>query len=141
MGCNSCNSSSIPKGCKNNGYCLTQRCNQKTTFDLLANINYCDDKKNNKSVEISFKNGRKSFYKSNNLKLKIGQKVAVEAENGFDIGMISLKGELVTIQMRLYKQKETSFKIIRVANEKDINVWLKFIKEEESTNQLLALIT
>ena len=129
MGCNSCNSSSIPKGCKNNGYCLTQRCNQ-ATFDLLANINYFDDKKNNKSIEISFKNGRKSFYKSNNLKLKIGQKVVVEAENGIDIGMISLQGELVKTQMRLYKQEETSLKIIRVAKEEDINMWLKFIKDE-----------
>ena len=46
--------------------------------------------------------------------------------------MISLKGELVTIQMKLYKQKETSLKIIRVASEKDINVWLKFIKEEKN---------
>ena len=131
MGCNGCNSSNVPNGCKNNGYCLTQRCNQKTTLDLLANIHNSNNIKNNKSVEVSFKNGRKSFYKSNNLDLKIGQKVVVEAENGFDIGMISLKGELVTIQMRLYKQKETSLKIIRVANEKDINVWLKFIKEEE----------
>ena len=130
MGCSSCNSSNIPNGCKSNGYCLTQRCNQKTTLDLLSNINNSRSTKN-KLVEVSFKNGRKSFYKSNNLELKIGQKVVVEAENGFDIGMISLRGELVTIQMKLYKQKEASFKIIRVANQKDINTWLKFIKEED----------
>ena len=130
MGCSSCNTSNLPNGCKSNGYCLTQRCNQKTTLDLLSNINKVNSTKN-KLVEVSFKNGRKSFYKSNNLELKIGQKVVVEAENGFDIGMISLRGELVTIQMKLYKKKEASFKIIRVANQKDINTWLKFIKEEE----------
>lgn len=129
MGCSSCNTSNLPNGCKSNGYCLTQRCNQKTTLDLLSNINKVNSTKN-KLVEVSFKNGRKSFYKSNNLELKIGQKVVVEAENGFDIGMISLSGELVAIQMKLYKKKEASFKIIRVANQKDINSWLKFIKEE-----------
>ena len=57
MGCNGCNSSNVPNGCKNNGYCLTQRCNQKTTLDLIANINNSSKKKNNKSVEVSFKNG------------------------------------------------------------------------------------
>ena len=103
MGCSSCKTSNLPNGCKSNGYCLTQRCNQKTTLDLLSNINKVNSTKN-KLVEVSFKNGRKSFYKSNNLELKIGQKVVVEAENGFDIGMISLRGELVTIQMKLYKK-------------------------------------
>ena len=130
MGCSSCNTSNLPNGCKSNGYCLTQRCNQKTTLDLLSNINKVNSTKN-KLVEVSFKNGRKSFYKSNNLELKIGQKVVVETENGFDIGMLSLRGELVTIQMKLYKKKEASFKIIRVANQKDINTWQKFIKKED----------
>ena len=55
MGCSSCNTSNLPNGCKSNGYCLTQRCNQKTTLDLLSNINKVNRPKN-KLVEVSFKN-------------------------------------------------------------------------------------
>ena len=54
MGCNGCNSSNVPNGCKNNGYCLTQRCNQKTTLDLIANINNSSKKKNNRVKIYNF---------------------------------------------------------------------------------------
>ena len=102
MNCNNCKTSTKPKGCKNNGFCLTNRCNQKTTFDFLANINLPNETQSTQ-LEISFKNGRKEYYKSDKLKFRIGEKVVVAAERGFDIGLISLKGELVTLQMKLYK--------------------------------------
>jgi len=47
MGCSSCNTSNLPNGCKSNGYCLTQRCNQKTTLSSILNA-----KKNKNQVEI-----------------------------------------------------------------------------------------
>ena len=55
-------------------------------------------------VEVRFKNTRKGFYLNNsNLKLNIGDIVAVEAALGHDIGIVSLTGELVREQMRLKK--------------------------------------
>ena len=53
-------------------------------------------------VEVQFKNTRKGFYKnSSNLQLSIGDMVAVEASPGHDIGMVTLTGRLVAIQMKL----------------------------------------
>ena len=133
MSCSNCNTSKNPKGCRNNGKCLTARCNQKTTYDLLANINSKYDKKESILIEVSFKNGRKDFYKSKNIDLRIGQKVVVQTDNGIDVGMISLKGKLVSIQMKLYKKKTIDFNVLRKATEKDIKKWLQYINQEDST--------
>ena len=47
-------------------------------------------------VEVRFKNTRRSFYQNvNNLPLKRGDIVAVEASPGHDIGIVSLTGDLV----------------------------------------------
>ena len=52
-------------------------------------------------VEVRFKNTRRSFYQNaNNLQLKRGDIVAVEASPGHDIGVVSLTGDLVARQMR-----------------------------------------
>lgn len=52
-------------------------------------------------VEIRFKNDRKLYYKNeNNLSLSIGDVVAVEGNPGHDIGVVTLTGELVRIQMK-----------------------------------------
>ena len=52
-------------------------------------------------VEVRFKNTRRSFYQNvNNLDLKRGDIVAVEASPGHDIGVVSLTGDLVARQMR-----------------------------------------
>jgi cell fate regulator YaaT (PSP1 superfamily) len=58
-------------------------------------------------VEVRFKNDRKSYYNNaNNLPLHIGSVVTVESNPGHDIGVVSLTGELVKIQMK----KKTSTK-------------------------------
>ena len=58
-----------------------------------------------KGVEIRFKNGRKHFYQnSETLSISIGDVVATEASSGHDIGIVTLTGELVRIQMK--KKKE-----------------------------------
>ncbi len=52
-------------------------------------------------VEVRFKNTRRAFYQNaNNLPLKRGDIVAVEASPGHDIGVVSLTGDLVARQMR-----------------------------------------
>ena len=131
MSCNNCGAPALPKGCRNNGHCLTKRCNQKTTYDLLANINNEYDEKGPILIEVSFKNGRKDFFQSKKKDLRIGQKVVVKTDNGIDIGMISLKGKLVSVQMKLYNKKNIDFEILRKATDQDIEKWLKYINLED----------
>lgn len=72
---------------------------QLNTYDWLADIpGYADEQD---MVEVQFKNTRKGFYKnSNKLKLQKGDIVAVEANPGHDIGVVTLTGRLVPLQMK-----------------------------------------
>ena len=72
---------------------------QLNTYDWLADIPGNTDEQ--EMVEVQFKNTRKGFYKnSNKLKLAKGDIVAVEASPGHDIGVVTLTGRLVPLQMR-----------------------------------------
>ena len=129
MGCTSCSSGvdGQPKGCKNNGTCGSDGCNKLTVFDWLSNMSLPGDQKPFIGVEVRFKNGRKHFYKnSENLSLSIGDIVATEAMSGHDIGIITLTGELVKVQMKKKSHNETTNnlpKIYRKATQKDIDIW------------------
>lgn len=133
MSCRNCHNSKMPKGCKNNGLCLSGRCNQKTTFDFLANIDVPNNKQGHSFFELSFKNGRKEYYKNSSLDLKMGDKVVIEEKKGFDVGVISLKGELVSVQRKLYRKEISELKILRKATQKDIEIWGKNINKENNT--------
>lgn len=136
MGCTSCSTGADgqPKGCKNNGTCGSDGCNKLTVFDWLANMSLPGDQKPFNGVEVRFKNGRKHFYSNpENLTLCIGDVVATEAQSGHDIGIITLTGELVKVQMK--KKKETENveelpKIYRKATQKDIDIWQKVRAKE-----------
>ena len=129
MGCTSCSSGvdGQPKGCKNNGTCGSDGCNKLTVFDWLSNMALPGDQKPFIGVEIRFKNGRKHFYKnSEKLSLSMGDVVATEAMSGHDIGIVTLTGELVKVQMKKKKQTEKIEelpKIYRKATQKDIDIW------------------
>jgi len=129
MGCTSCSSGAYgqPKGCKNNGTCGSDGCNKLTVFDWLANMSLPGDQKPFIGVEVRFKNGRKHFYKNTeNLSLSIGDIVATEATSGHDIGIVTLTGELVKVQMKKKSRNETAEdlpKIYRKASQKDIDIW------------------
>lgn len=72
---------------------------QLNTFDWLADIP--DNSNEQDWVEVQFKNTRKGYYKnSNKLKLEKGDVVAVEATPGHDIGVVTLTGRLVPLQMK-----------------------------------------
>ncbi|MDD3039336.1 regulatory iron-sulfur-containing complex subunit RicT [Bacteroides sp.] len=73
--------------------------NKLNTYDWLADIpgnaEECD------MVEVQFKNTRKGYYRnSNKIKLEKGDVVAVEAAPGHDIGVVTLTGRLVPLQMK-----------------------------------------
>ena len=130
MGCTSCSSGTDgqPKGCKNNGTCGSDGCNKLTVFDWLSNMSLPGDQKPFIGIEVRFKNGEeKHFYKNTeNLSLSIGDIVATEAMSGHDIGIVTLTGELVKVQMKKKSQVvnvEDLPKIYRKATQKDIDVW------------------
>ena len=110
MGCTGCSvaiENGKPSGCGSKGNCSTGGCNRMNTFDWLTQMEI-SDVDGFDIAEVSFKNGsRKSFYKlSPQLSLSTGDMVAVEASGGYDIGRISLCGELVRLQMKKKKTKK-----------------------------------
>lgn len=140
MGCNSCASSTggQPRGCRNNGTCGTDGCNKLTVFDWLSNMQLPASMEPFNAVEVRFKNGRKEFFQNpEELTLSIGDIVATEASPGHDIGIITLSGELVRVQMkkkRIPLKLETLPKIYRKASQKDIDVW-QACRERENAVQ------
>lgn len=126
----SCGPKKTANGCESVNTCGNSY--KLSVFDWLSNINNpasnrCD------LVEVRFKNDRKSFYKNvNNIPLHIGSVVTVESSPGHDVGVVSLTGELVKIQMKKKKFPEESIlKIYRQANQKDLEVWQEARKKED----------
>ena len=107
MGCGSCGTGT-PNGCKSNGGCSTGGCNRLNVHDWLRDLPIDDIATQCKVVEVSFKQGsRKEFFKNTTLQhFEKGDYVTVEGVNGFDLGEISLTGELVRIQLK--KREQTS---------------------------------
>jgi len=127
----SCGPKKTASGCENVNTCGNSY--KLSVFDWLSNIQNpaserCD------FVEVRFKNERKAFFKNvNNLPLHIGSVVTVESSPGHDVGVVSLTGELVKIQMKKKKaSEEVALKIYRQANQKDLEVWQEARNKEET---------
>jgi cell fate regulator YaaT (PSP1 superfamily) len=129
MSCASCssNGSENPRGCKNNGTCGTDSCNKLTVFDWLGNMQPPQESISFNIVEVRFKNSRKSFYSlPEQIKASVGDSVITLADNGYDLGLVSLTGELVRFQMKKKKidlESEMVTKILRKANQEEIDKW------------------
>ncbi len=130
MGCSSCSSGGgTPRGCKNNGTCSAGGCNKLDVFDWLGNMSLGEGATPFDMYEVRFKNSRKGFFRnSNNLSLQVGDVVVVEASPGYDVGVISVGGELARIQIRKkapdLKPLESK-KILRIANQIEIDKWIQ----------------
>jgi cell fate regulator YaaT (PSP1 superfamily) len=127
MGCGSCGTSK-PGGCQSNGGCSTGGCNRLNVHDWLLNLPFSDPESNCKIVEVSFKQGsRKEYFRNATLQFfEKGDYVTLEGVSGFDVGEVSLTGELVRMQLKKNKLEETSpeiKKIIRRATERDIEAF------------------
>lgn len=143
MSCTSCstgsdNNGGIPKGCNNNGSCGTGgSCNKLNVFDWLGNMTLPQGQIACDVVEIRFKNSRKEFYKNvNGLTLNVGDIVATEASPGHDIGVVSITGELVRLQLKKKGMSADSVdikKIYRKAKQQDIDKWREAQKLEVDT--------
>ena len=137
MSCNSCSTGKDgqPRGCKSNGTCGTDSCNKLTVFNWLSNMSLPSSQELFDCIEVRFKNSRKHFYRNTeNLTLSIGDIVATEASPGHDVGIVTLTGELVRVQMKKKKVSVTSEevkKVYRKASQKDIDVWSRSRDREE----------
>ena len=137
MACTNCSTGAkdgTPKGCKNNGTCGTDSCNKLTVFDWLANMTLPGGQEPFNAVEIRFKNGRKEFFRNTEkITLSIGDVVATEASPGHDIGIVSLTGELVKVQMKKKGENPDAelAKVYRKASQKDIDIWSQCREKEE----------
>ena len=137
MGCSSCatGKGGQPRGCKNNGTCGTDGCNKLTVFDWLSNMALPGGEKPFDCVEVRFKNSRKEFFRNaEELPLAIGDVVATQAKAGHDVGIVTLTGALVKVQMQRKKEDysdENLPKVYRKATQKDIDKWQKCRGKEE----------
>lgn len=136
MGCSSCsnNKSGVPNGCKSNGSCGTGGCDKMSVFDWLENMQIPSGEKPFDIVEVRFKNDRKEYFRnSEGLSLYQTDIVSVEAASGFDVGVVSLKGELVKLQLNKKKITETRSlpAILRKGTEEDIKTWHAGREEEK----------
>ena len=138
MACISCSSGrgGLPAGCKNNGACGAGGCTKLPVFDWLANMQQPSGMASNSIVEVRFKNSRKEFYKvGENTGLAVGDAVAVDASPGHDLGMVSMTGELVRLQMKkLGNINEHQLKTVyRKARPNDIEKWQQAVDRETPT--------
>ncbi len=98
-----------PSGCKSNGGCSTGGCNRLNVFDWLSNIPLGDSLAPFDIIEVSFNNGsRKDFFRNVTKQFfDKGEMVTVEGVSGFDVGTVSLTGELVKLQMKKRRAEDT----------------------------------
>lgn len=126
MSCGSCGIK--PNGCKSNGGCNTGSCNRLNAHDWLYNLPIADIDGSCKVIEVSFNSGsRKDFFRNLTLQhFEKGDLVSVEGVSGFDVGEVSLTGEIVRLQMKKRNVNEDNpemKKILRRASDRDIEIW------------------
>jgi cell fate regulator YaaT (PSP1 superfamily) len=96
--------------------------------DWLANLPFSDPEGSCRIIEVSFNQGsRKDFYRNNTMQIfEKGDIISVEGVSGFDVGTVSITGELVRLQLKKHNLKEDSadFKrVLRRATDSDIIKW------------------
>lgn len=129
MGCGSCSSGGgcAPAGCKSNGSCLTGGCQKMEVYDWLSDLDMPSNYIPFQVIEVKFKGSRKEFFlNSDNIYLEIGELVVVEGPTGgYDVGHVSLTGELVRTQLKRKKTQvdQVSRRIYRKASEADVEKW------------------
>ncbi|RYD51517.1 MAG: hypothetical protein EOP52_11035 [Sphingobacteriales bacterium] len=126
MGCGNCGTRTAdgkPAGCKSNGGCSSGGCNKMNVYDWLAGLPLYDGLRPYPILEISFNQGsRKEFFRNTSESFyEKGDSVVVEGTSGIDVGMVSLTGELVKLQMKKYgvTEEQDLKKILRLAVEED----------------------
>ena len=111
-----------------------RRCCKLSVFNWLEGISQ-DDLKD--FFEVRFKNTRKLIFRNaSEQNLKIGDIVVVEAQNGYDVGIITLAGPIIANQLKRDRIDPTTYefrKIYRKARPADIQKWQEAIAREHRT--------
>ncbi|MDL2238843.1 hypothetical protein LJC69_01225 [Bacteroidales bacterium OttesenSCG-928-K22] len=117
--------------------CYKNSCAKLSVYNWLEDIPLSQDAKKNNIYEVRFKNTTKGFYRApEDLKLKVGDIIAVESSPGHDIGIVSATDTVAMLQ--LYKKgfdenSENIKKIYRKAKNTDIEKWINAVKREKET--------
>ena len=107
---------------------------QLNTYDWLADVP--GNAESTDLVEVQFKNTRKGYYHNvNNLDLRKGDIVAVEANPGHDVGVVTLTGRLVKLQIKKanLKSQDDIKRIYRIAKQVDLDKWQEAKSREHAT--------
>jgi len=126
MGCSNCSTCEVSekRGSANS-----------TVFDWLYQID-APKSENRNLVEVQFKGDRKDFYvNTQDIEISSGDWVAVQGEkSGHDIGKVSMKGELVALQIKRKSrnvEKNPLKKLFRIASENDMQKWKSAVANED----------
>jgi cell fate regulator YaaT (PSP1 superfamily) len=126
MGCSNCSTCEVSekRGSANS-----------TVFDWLYQID-APKSENSNLIEVQFKRDRKDFYiNTENIDISSGDWVAVQGDkSGHDIGKITMKGELVALQIKRKNrdiEKEPIKKLYRIASANDLEKWKNAIANED----------
>ena len=107
---------------------------QLNTYDWLADVP--GNAESTDLVEVQFKNTRKGYYHNvNNIDLKKGDIVAVEANPGHDIGVVTLTGRLVKLQIKKanIKSADDIKRVYRLAKQVDMDKYAEAKSREHDT--------
>lgn len=124
-------------GCSGHGICAKGCCQSDkplTVYDYLADIPGSSELTD--LVEVQFKNTRKGYYRNtNHLPLEKGDIVAVEATPGHDIGVVTLTGRLVQLQIKKanLKNEDDIKRIYRKARTTDLEKYQEAQSREHDT--------
>ena len=125
--CNGCDRGLCKRGCG-------RQDRQLNTYDWLADVP--GNAQSTDLVEVQFKNTRKGYYHNvNGLDLKKGDIVAVEASPGHDIGVVTLTGELVKLQIKKanLRSADDIKRIYRLAKQVDMDKYHEAKSREQGT--------
>ncbi|MFQ3332592.1 MAG: cell fate regulator YaaT (PSP1 superfamily) [Thalassomonas sp.] len=126
MGCSNCSTCEVSekRGSANS-----------TVFDWLYQID-APKSENTNLIEVQFKRDRKDFYiNTENIDISSGDWVAVQGDkSGHDIGKVTMKGELVAMQIKRKNrdvEKDPIKKLYRIASENDLQKWKDAVANED----------
>ena len=125
--CGGCERGLCARGC-GRGQC------QLNVHDYLADLP--DNQDATDLVEVQFKNTRKGYYRNENrINLHKGDMVAVEASPGHDIGIVTMTGRLVNLQIKkaYMKPGEELKRIYRIARPADMEKYREAKAREHDT--------
>lgn len=124
--------SAPPKAEGSNNTLFSHNCCKLGTYNWMKDVEVLDSEQI--YAEVQFKNSHKDFFiLPSGDPFEEGDIVVTEATTGFDIGIISLLGKAVLLQMKNKKVKEVSKKIYRRAKAADIEKWVSVVNKEDDT--------